>query len=176
MIRRTMTTTRIMATLICLAMCAATADAKISWGSLAMTGIEMEVQKKDSCYALRVKMTSDTDRCMTESPTMLIKDGNGDIMELKGELIKEGDEYGGSLSMQMGAGIGISVPYTMKSSTAIFNISKEQLDKIIENGALKMRIESRPKNYDKEWIYPHWLSRKLKKELKSMEEDIYKGF
>lgn len=114
-----------------------------SYRPLASEGCNMKysVTKQDTTYYIIVTVRSDRLKFLKES-TFLIKNFDGKIVKLHGDLIGNGSESAGLMVGNM------MLPVTEINSTAQFKISPEQFE-IIKNGIAKVRLSTIPIEHER---------------------------
>ena len=114
-----------------------------SFRPLAAEGCNMKysVTKQDSAYYIIVTVRSDRMKFLKES-TFLIKNFDGEIIRLQGDLIGNGSESAGIMAGN------IMIPVTEINSTAQFRISPEQFE-LIKNGIAKVRLSTIPIKHER---------------------------
>lgn len=114
-----------------------------SYRPLAAEGCSMKysVTKQDSAYYIIVTVSSDRLKFLKES-TFLIKNYDGEVIKLQGDLIGNGSESAGVISGN------IMIPITEINSTAQFRISPEQFE-FIKNGVAKVRLSTIPIEHER---------------------------
>lgn len=114
-----------------------------SYRPLASEGCNMKysVTKQDTTYYIIVTVRSDRLKFLKES-TFLIKNFDGEIVKLHGDLIGNGSESAGLMVGNM------MLPVTEINSTAQFKISPEQFE-IIKNGIAKVRLSTIPIEHER---------------------------
>ncbi|MBR1463256.1 MAG: hypothetical protein IJ604_07770 [Prevotella sp.] len=110
---------------------------------LAAEGCSMKysVTKQDTAYYIIATVRSDRMKFLKE-PTMLIKNFDGEVIKLQGDLIGNGSESAGIMVGNMMS------PVTEINSTAQFRISQEQFE-LIRNGIAKVRLSTIPIEHER---------------------------
>lgn len=128
-----------------LAVCFDTAAQTVgySYHPLAAEGCNMKysVTKQDTDYYIIVTVRSDRLKFLKES-TFLIKNFDGEVLKLQGDLIGNGNE---SIGVMVG---NLMLPVSEINSTAQFRISPEQFEKI-KNGIAKVRLSTIPIEHER---------------------------
>lgn len=114
-----------------------------SYRPLAAEGcnIKYSVTKQDTTYYIIVTVRSDRLKFLKES-TFLIKNFDGEVVKLQGDLIGNGSESAGIMVGNM------MLPVTEIISTAQFKISPEQFE-LIKNGIAKVRLSTIPNEHER---------------------------
>lgn len=114
-----------------------------SYRPLAAEGCNMKysVTKQDSVYYIIVTVRSDRLKFLKES-TFLIKNFEGDVIKLQGDLIGNGSESAGVMVGNM------MLPVTEINSTAQFRIDPEEFE-LIKNGIAKVRLSTIPIEHER---------------------------
>jgi len=114
-----------------------------SYRPLATEGCNMKysVTKQDSVYYIIVTVRSDRLKFLKES-TFLIKNFDGKVIRLQGDLIGNGSESAGIMAGN------IMIPVTEINSTAQFRINPEQFE-LIKNGIAKVRLSTIPIEHER---------------------------
>jgi len=110
---------------------------------LAAEGCQMKysVIKQDTTYYIVATVSSD--RLMfIKQPVMLIKNYDGKVVKLEGDIISNGSESAGILVSN------VMIPVTEINSTAQFKITPEQFE-IIKNGIAKVRLSTIPIQHER---------------------------
>ena len=110
---------------------------------LAAEGCQMKysVIKQDTTYY--IVATVSFDRLMfIKEPVMLIKNYDGKVVKLEGDIISNGSESAGILVSN------VMIPVTEINSTAQFKITPEQFE-IIKNGIAKVRLSTIPIQHER---------------------------
>lgn len=110
---------------------------------LAAEGCNMKysVTKQDSVYYIIVTVRSDRLKFLKES-TFLIKNFEGDVIKLHGDLIDNSSE---SVGVMVG---DMMLPITEINSTAQFKISPEEFE-LIKKGIAKVRLSTIPIEHER---------------------------
>ena len=110
---------------------------------LAAEGCSMKysVTKQDTAYYIIATVSSDRMKFLKES-TMLIKNFDGEVIKLEGDLIGNDSESAGVMVGNM------MLPVTEINSTAQFRISQEQFE-LIRNGIAKVRLSTIPIEHER---------------------------
>ena len=110
---------------------------------LAAEGCQMKysVIKQDTTYYIVATVSSDRLMFIKE-PVMLIKNYDGKVVKLEGDIISNGSESAGILVSNM------MIPVTEINSTAQFKITPEQFE-IIKNGIAKVRLSTIPVQHER---------------------------
>ena len=114
-----------------------------SYRPLTAEGCNMKysVTKQDTVYYIIVTVRSDRLKFLKES-MFLIKNFDGDVIKLQGDLIDNGSESAGVMIGNM------MLPVTEINSTAQFRISPEQFEQI-KNGISKVRLSTIPIEHER---------------------------
>lgn len=101
------------------------------------------IERKDTILSVLVELTSNTPIKVLKDGLMLIKLQDNTVLQLKSNAEKE-DQIG-KLSNVNG--------FTFKtySITCYFDATREQLEEIASKGVIKVRIDTKPDMYDKEF-------------------------
>lgn len=110
---------------------------------LAAEGCQMKysVIKQDTTYYIVATVSSDRLMFIKE-PVMLIKNYDGKVVKLEGDIISNGSESAGILVSN------VMIPVTEINSTAQFKITPEQFE-IIKNGIAKVRLSTIPVQHER---------------------------
>ncbi len=110
---------------------------------LAAEGCQMKysVIKQDTTYYIVATVSSDRLMFIKE-PVMLIKNYDGKVVKLEGDIISNGSESAGILVSN------VMIPVTEINSTAQFKITPEQFE-IIKNGIAKVRLSTIPIQHER---------------------------
>ena len=114
-----------------------------SYRPLAVDGcnLKFSVTKQDTTYYVIVTVRSERLKFLKES-IFLIKNFDGNIIKLKGDLIDNGSESAGFMVGNM------MLPVTEINSTAQFRISPNQFE-LIKNGIAKVRLSTIPTEHER---------------------------
>lgn len=110
---------------------------------LAAEGCQMKysVIKQDTTYYIVATVSSDRLMFIKE-PVMLIKNYDGKVVKLEGDIISNGSESAGILVSN------VMIPVTEINSTAQFKITPEQFE-IIKNDIAKVRLSTIPVQHER---------------------------
>ena len=110
---------------------------------LAAEGCQMKysVIKQDTTYYIVATVSSDRLMFIKE-PVMLIKNYDGKVVKLEGDIISNGSDSAGILVSN------VMIPVTEINSTAQFKITPEQFE-IIKNGIAKVRLSTIPVQHER---------------------------
>ena len=103
--------------------------------------MKYSVTKQDTAYYIIATVSSDRMKFLKES-TMLIKNFDGEVIKLEGDLIGNDSESAGVMVGNM------MLPVTEINSTAQFRISQEQFE-LIRNGIAKVRLSTIPIEHER---------------------------
>jgi len=151
----------------------------VSYG--AKLGLTMIINQKDTSYVINMLFYSENERSTTTEGRLLAKLKDGSVFEFTNTTdpsLKKKDE--GSIIYPIG-GMGFVIPSETYTSYASYPVSKEQLEKMIEVGVSKIRVESTVGYKDRK-IWNNKFSNVLRKDLKVLKEastkssQLYEGF
>lgn len=103
--------------------------------------VKYSVSKQDTTYYIIVTVKSDRLIFLNKS-TMLFKTFEGNVIELKGELMSNGSESAGIVSGN------VVIPITEISSTAQFTATPFQFEQL-KNGISKVRLSTTPIEHER---------------------------
>ncbi|NDV56586.1 hypothetical protein D0T85_00430 [Bacteroides sp. 519] len=103
--------------------------------------IKYSIAKQDTSYYIIATVKSDRLNFLKES-TMLLKNFDGEILKLHGNLIRSGSESAGIISGNL------VIPVTEISSTAQFRISPAQFE-LFKKGIAKVRLSTIPIEHER---------------------------
>lgn len=137
-----------------------------TYKALAAEGCNMKysVSKQGNDYSIVATVRSDR-MVFLSNPAMKIKTFDGDVIELKGNIIGGGSQSAGIVSGNL------IIPVTSINSTAQFSISPEQFE-LFKCGVAKIRLSMTPMNHERTFkkdkigkkLYEFYLKEKLKDE------------
>ena len=136
----TMKTLNVIFTVLLL-VCGLYANAQTAHYTYIGGSVQYSVVKQDSLYYIIVAVRSEK-LCFMKDPVMLLKTFDGEVLTLHGSHLGEGTE---SLGMVLG---NMVLPLTEITSTAQFDVTPEQLEKL-GKGVSKVRLSTVPKKHEK---------------------------
>lgn len=105
------------------------------------SNVRYSVAKRDTAYYIVATISSARMKFLKES-TMLIKNFDGEVIKLKGDLISNDARLAGRMEEDA------IVPVTYVYSTAQFRITPEQFE-LIKNGIAKLRLSTIPIEHER---------------------------
>lgn len=120
--------------------------AQVSYGDIAWGTYNMKINITTSNDSIFLNIIyTDENKKITESPKLLIRLMNDEVISLEGILLGSHNKSDGGIVL---SGVYISSHHFV--SEAKFLVSKEQIE-MFEKGIKKLRLNTSPKYHEKEW-------------------------